>query len=336
MGETAAMAARRRRWISLWVTLVALVVASCGGGTAGGRGDSAADGEAGGFVAQVASFELVAGRDQRFLAALAGEGTGTVVSFGQVDLQFSYLGTREQPVDPPEARNSTEASFLPIPGAQIDPAAAGPREVNPSEGLGVYAAEPVRFDAAGFWGVEVQARIEGRTVRAKAAFEVYAEPQLPFPGQPAPRTDNPVAGAAGVEPAAIDSRARGGQPVPDPDLHTTSVAEALAAGRPTVVVVSTPVYCVSRFCGPVTDSVERLAGRYGDRAAFVHLEVWQDFEAKVVNPAAAEWIQPKDRGDTQEPWVFLVGGDGIVRKRFDNVVSDAALEAAVKELVGQA
>lgn len=326
----------RRRRLSIVGALLALLVASCGGGSgsAGAPDDPGAEDNE--YVAQVASFELVAGQDQRFMAGLSRQGTGTVVSFGRVDLRFFYLGTRERPVDPPEARSSAEATFLPVPGSKVDPATPGPREVKPSEGVGVYAADPVRFDTAGFWGVDVQAAIEGRTVSAKSAFEVYAEPRLPFPGRPAPRTENPVAGAAGVDPAAIDSRARGGEPIPDTALHATSVAAALAAGRPTVVVVSTPVYCVSQFCGPVTDTVDALAARYGDRAAFVHLEVWQDFDNKIVNPAAAEWIQPKGQGDAQEPWVFLVGGDGVVRQRFDNVVSDAVLEAAVKELAGAA
>jgi hypothetical protein len=200
----------------------------------------------------------------------------------------------------------------------------------------VYAAEDVTFDKAGYWGVRVRATIGGKDISANTPFEVVAEPQVPFPGEPAPRTENPLPGAADVEPEAIDSRAKDGAGVPDANLHETTVAAALAAGKPTVVVVSTPVYCVSQFCGPITDSVGRLAGAYADRAAFVHIEVWRDFEKKVVNPAAAEWISPRNRvGDTKEPWVFLIGGDGIVKQRFDNVVGDAALEDAVKALVDQ-
>jgi hypothetical protein len=282
----------------------------------------------------VASYELVAGQDQRFLAALAGNGTGTVVSFGNVDLEFFYLGTREKPLDPPEPKSKATASFFPVAGQSVAADASGPREAKPSEGLGVYAANPVRFDVPGFWGVSVKATIGGNAVSANATFEVVAEPQLPYPGSPAPRTEHPVAGAEGVDPVSIDSRAKDGQPVPDAALHSTTIAAALAAGLPTVVVVSTPVYCVSRFCGPITDSVAAIAGKYGDKAAFVHLEVWQDFENKVLNPAAAEWISPRNgRGGAQEPWVFFVGGDGIVRERLDNVVSDAALEEAVQRLV---
>ncbi len=345
MGETARMDRRFRSLVAV-LALLGLLAAACGGGDGGAKGaagpssgsttsDPLVSGGDDPFVAQVASYELVAGQDQRFLAALAGNGTGKVVSFGKVDLDFFYLGTREKPVDPPQPKMKTEATFFPVAGQTVDPSASGPREANPSEGLGVYAAESVRFDAPGFWGVRVSATIGGKVVSANSPFEVVAESELPFPGKPAPRTENPTAGAAGVDPVAIDSRAHDGDPIPDAALHSTSIAAALAAGKPLVVVVSTPVYCVSRFCGPITDSVAKLAERFGDRVAFVHLEVWKDFEKKVVNPAAAEWISPRNGvGDTQEPWVFLIGADGIVKQRFDNVVGDAALEAAVTALAG--
>jgi hypothetical protein len=139
-----------------------------------------------------------------------------------------------------------------------------------------------------------------------------------------------------VNPTAIDSRAQKGSPIPDTALHTTSVRAALDAKKPTVVVVSTPVYCVSQFCGPITDSVGKLASAdaYKDKVAFVHLEVWNDFEKKELSPSAKEWITPKDGTDTKEPWVFLVGADGTVVQRFDNVVGDAELEAAVQQLAG--
>jgi len=340
---------RRRHPLAALLLVVALVTAACGGGNGDGDngdasggaestetsqpGDPIGSGADDPFVAQVASYELVAGNDQRFLAALAGNGTGKVVSFGKVDLEFFYLGTREKPVDPPQPKTKAEAAFFPVAGQTVDPAAPGPREANPSEGLGVYAAEAVRFDVPGFWGVRVKATIGGKAISANAPFEVVAESQLPFPGAPAPRTEHPIVGAAGVDPIELDSRAKDGQPVPDTNLHSTTVAAALAAGKPTVVVVSTPVYCVSRFCGPITDTAARLADRFGDKVAFVHLEVWKDFEKKLVNPAAKEWISPRNGvGDTQEPWIFLVGSDGIVKQRIDNVVGDAAFEAAVVAL----
>jgi len=54
----------------------------------------------------------------------------------------------------------------------------------------------------------------------------------------------------------------------------------------------------------------------------------------VLNPSAAEWIQPKSaQGDTQEPWVFFVGRDGTINQRLDNVASDAELQAGVERLL---
>ncbi|HEX7166680.1 MAG TPA: hypothetical protein VF230_06845 [Acidimicrobiales bacterium] len=327
---------RRRRALVALAAALAFVAGACGGG--GGddpetksEPDDAAD-ETPQFVAQVASYELVAGRPQRFMTGLVANGTGSVVSFGTIDLEFFYLGTKEEPVEPPVAKGTAKATFLPV--GDHDAAGDAPREVRPSEGLGVYEARDVTFDTAGFWGVRIVATIDGEEVELDRAFEVIAEPRLPFPGSPAPRTANPTIASAGAESPVVDSRAGPGKPVPDAELHSSTVAEALAAGRPVVVVVSTPVYCVSRFCGPITDRVASLAKMHGDRAAFVHIEVWENFEDKIVNPAALEWIRPKGGGDIQEPWVYLVGGDGIVKERFDNIASDQQLTEAVDRLVG--
>lgn len=339
MDETGAMRRSRRPWITgiAVAAAVALVLGGCGDGGDDDATSSSTTAKGGDFVAQVASYELVADKGQRFLGALAGNGNGKIVSFGTAKLEFFYLGTREAPIDPPQRRMSTTATFLPVAGQEVDVTAAkGPAKVvDPSAGIGVYAADDVTFDTAGFWGVTITAELaDGASASGNAPFEVYAQPRIPFPGQPAPRTANPPAGAPGIDPKAIDSRAATGQPLTDPKLHATSIADAIAAGRPLMIVVSTPVYCVSRFCGPITDSVAHLADTYGDRMAFVHLEVWKDFDKKVINEAAAEWIQPKGGlGDTQEPWVFVVGSDGIVKQRFDNVANDAELEAAVKAVL---
>jgi hypothetical protein len=333
------MQSRCRSVTALAVT-AGMLLAACGGGGGGGNAKgpnsttTTTTNSKDAFVAQVASYELVANQDQRFLAALAGNGTGLVVGFGTTHLDFYYLGTREKPVEPTTPVSGATAAFLPVAGQKVDPSTPGPKAIKPSEGLGVYVAEPVRFADAGFWGVTVNAKIDGRDVSANASFEVYGEPQLPFPGQPAPRTQNPLAGDASVPAEAVDSRATGGSPVPDPELHSTSVASAIAAGRPVMIVVSTPVYCVSRFCGPITDTVSELAKKYGDRMAFVHIEVWQDFQAKKVNPSAEDWIKPKSgAGDMQEPWVYTVDAKGLVRDRFDNVVNGAVLEAAITRLL---
>lgn len=283
----------------------------------------------------VVSYEVVADRTQRVLVGLLSGGESDVVSFGRVDMSFFYRGTQQEPLAQRRAGPTATASFLPLPGSEPAPGRDAPQVVAPSEGLGVYGAEAVRLEEHGYWEVEVSAEIDGEVRRAPAApFLVLAQPAVPAPGNPAPRTEAPLAGDAGVEPDAVDSRAGDGGTVPDPVLHSTTVADAIAAGRPSLVVVSTPTYCVSRFCGPITESVEALAADHADEMAFVHLEVWRDYEAQDLNPAAAAWIAPEGVTEISEPWVFLVGADGTILERWDNVATDADLRDAVQGLLG--
>lgn len=303
--------------------------------------DPAGDGDGDGelvaieFAAQVASYDVAVGDDQRLLVGLVGRGTGTVVGFGSVDIDLFYLGTEEEPVDPPEARGTVTAAFLPVAGT--DPPAAdeaAPREIRPSEGLGVYEATGVDLDAAGRWGLQVNATVDGKEQVMNAGLVVRESHRVLAPGDQAPRGDHPTIASAGSNDPTLDSRASASEPLPDPELHDRTVAAALADGLPVVVVVSTPVYCISQFCGPITDSIADLAEAYGDRVGFVHLEVWEDFEARRVNEAARAWIQPSGTGDLNEPWVFFVAADGIITERFDNVMSDDQLRSATERLLG--
>lgn len=310
--------------------VLGLVVAACGGGDGnpGAATPSTTEPAPSGLVAQVASYDLVADRDQRVIVGLQSDKAAKLVSFGTVELAFGYLGTSEAPEDPAVAGPVVTARFMPVPGQRVT-AGEGPRFVDPSEGIGVYGAENVRFDRAGSWQVTATAVIGGETERATGAFSVRETGQVPAPGEQAPRTQNLLPGAPGVPPKAIDSRAEPDGVVPDPELHDRTVADAVASGKPTMVVISTPVYCESRFCGPVTDSVQALAREYRGRMSFVHLEVWRDFDNSQINKAAAEWIYRPGAQDAQEPWVFVVGGDGIITERFDNVASDEELADAV-------
>ncbi len=306
----------------------ALVTSACSNGTDRSAPPNTAR-PARGLAAQVASYELVAGRTGRFIVGLLAADQSRVVSFGTVQLSFSYLGTKAATKPTGGATSPITATFLPIPGQTIPDTERAPRFAEGSEGIGVYGAPNVTFDRAGFWRVTTSATIAGKKVQANAAFEVLAQSAIPAVGDRAPRTDNRIAGATDVSPRSIDSRSAADAPIPDPELHDTSIAAALDAGRPLMVVISTPTYCMSRFCGPITDSVSALAKRFGDRMSFVHLEVWRDYEKGEMNKAAAEWIYPTGLGDAREPWVFVVGRDGKIVERLDNVASDPELEQAV-------
>ena len=303
--------------------IAAMVLSACS------SDGSNADGNGEGFSAQVASYDLSVGRDQRVIAGVLVDGGARLVGFGSLDFAFAYRGTTDKPLERPRAGPRSPAVFRPIPGQRLSGQPDAARVIEGSEGIGVYAADSVRFDAAGTWELTITGQVGDKALSVKVDFEVLERPAVPLAGEAAPRTENLLPGAEGAPVKAVDSRAQPDGRVPDPNLHERTVAAAIASGRPTMVVISTPVYCQSRFCGPITDSVQALADRYGDRMHFVHLEVWRDFEAQTVNRAAAEWIY-RDRNDIHEPWVFVIGRDGTIAQRFDNVVSEDELESSVQ------
>jgi hypothetical protein len=277
-------------------------------------------------VVQVANYELLAGQENRFIAGLLTE-DNLFVSGGSVGMRFSFLETG---VEEPVVLKETTATFLHIDeghGPPPERVTVGPASI----GRGVYSANPIVFDVDGTWQVEVEADLGGEDVRtAEAAFQVLSEPQVPAPGQKAPRTENLTIGSKGAPAVAVDSRAETADGIPDPELHETTIAAAIEAGRPALVVFATPVYCVSQFCGPITDMVAGLAAKYGDRAAFIHVEIWRDFQNSVVNKGAAEWVLRDD--DLTEPWIFLIGSDGRIVARWDNVATPEEIEPLLKEL----
>lgn len=306
------------------VVLVALALSSCSAPA------STPQPTGPGIVAEVASYEMVVGQPGRLLVALL-TADNRWLSFGTVPVRFEFLGDGSGSVSPTAVPPPATAAFLPIPGSP-DGVGASPELTLPADGRGVYAVEPVTFERAGYWRVIADGSLtDGRSFEADAAFSVLQRPLIVSVGDAAPRTDNPIVGSPGVPLSAIDSRATDAAGVPDPELHSTTIAAAIAAGHPALVVFSTPVFCVSRFCGPVTDLVADLAAKYGDRADFIHIEIYRDFQAGEVNQAAMDWLMPPT-GDLREPWTFLIGADGRIVASWDTVVTRSEIEPLLQAL----
>jgi hypothetical protein len=284
-------------------------------------------GNTSGMVAVAASVDLYTGDPQRVDLGLVMP-DNSFVSFGTVDVTFSLVGDAAQASEQPGP--TATAVFVPTYGTPERP--SRPAVTQPDEGRGVYEATGVVFDTPGVWVAEVTADVEGLGRQtAQASFAVQEHPSLPAPGDRAQPTENLTAHSKGVPLAAIDSRAATKGTIPDPELHEWTIARAIAEGRPALVVFATPVFCVSRFCGPVTEMVEDLSRRYDDRAVFIHVEIWKDFDRQVLNQAALDWLQMPN-GDLTEPWLFLIGADGTIVDRWSSMWSEREVETELEAL----
>lgn len=305
---------------ALLSALIVVVTVACSGPPQDGSDDLGTN-----YSAQMASSWHWVQDPQRVQIGIFGSDGGgvRVVTGGSIELAFEFLGAdgSGEPVTGPSAT----ADFIAVPGG------GSPGDLPTlSAGNGVYEAEDVVFDQAGTWRVMVTAEIDGVGRQLTASFPVAEESAIPAPGDPAPRTEN-LTIESEVRKGAIDSRADALGEVPDPELHRWTVADAIDEGRPVLVLIGTPAYCSSRLCGPEVDELLRLAEDYPDRAVYIHIEVWKDFNAQpqVINEGAAEWLL-RD-GDMTEPWLYLIGADGIIVDRwgslFDSTEVAAALEA---------
>lgn len=226
-----------------------------------------------------------------------------------------------------EYRSEAEAVFRPVPDLPPHIHDDGSVHHHAVKG-GIYTVDRATFDEAGVW--------EARFDIAGAAPDAPRTGTLAF--QVKERTDAPALGA--LVPPSVNPTARDVADLADitthdppvPALYELTVAEALERPRPLVVAFSTPAFCVTELCGPVTDIVAAVHERYGDRADFIHIEPW-DLEIVRTEGRLALTAPALEWGLPTEPWVFVVSGEGRVLARFEGLVTEEELAAAVEAAI---
>jgi hypothetical protein len=307
--------ARTRPTAALVVSLV-LMATACTGGSDAPTPTTAAPttGAASNLAAEIVPDDFSVNRPERVQVGIfsSTQDTGVqVVSFGDISVDFAYRGPDGSAA--PQPGPSTTFSYLPAPTTADD--GQGPALMNPNDARGVYQGEDIRFDQVGVWTATIDADIDSLgSVTLESNFAVRDQPTLPAPGQKALKTENLTVDSKGVKPVSIDSRAQNGEPIPDPELHEWTIADAIDQGRPVLVLFATPVYCISRFCGPTVEALEQLAADYPDKAVFIHVEIWRDYDKSVINQGAADWLYRN--GNLTEPWLFLIDDKGVIADRW--------------------
>jgi hypothetical protein len=190
---------------------------------------------------------------------------------------------------------------------------------------GVYVTY-TSFDRAGDWGAELSITRAGERSTELYRFTVREDSEEPSIGDQAPPSLQATTATAKLEDIDSSFPLR-------PSMHTTTVADALAAGRPAVIVFATPAYCTSRTCAPVLEAaIDPLIPTYEERVTFIHIEPYALRDLRAANvrnpvPAALEWRL------RTEPWVFVVDADGKIAAKFEGLVSAAEVERVLNRLL---
>lgn len=194
----------------------------------------------------------------------------------------------------------------------------------------IYAAT-ADFAHAGDWGIEVTGHQAGKPDQtARVLFSVRAITLTPTIGAAAPPSDTLTA----TDPAALPAISTDQRP--DPRFYALSVKDAVAAGKPFVLVFATPLFCTSGTCGPALDLVKQVATDYVDRVNFIHVEPYiLQVTGGRTQPALDEAGHPQpvravvEWGLPTEPYVFVVDAHGKVAAKFEGMAYPDELTAAL-------
>ncbi len=157
-----------------------------------------------------------------------------------------------------------------------------------------------------------------------------AEVVIPLAGDPFPNLVSPTID----RPEGVDQLCTRLTQCP---FHTVSVDEARAAGQAMVVLVATPAYCSTAYCGPVLDTLIDAVTDRGDsfQPTVVHLEVWangDEVNGNLADPAIRLAPAVEELGLTFEPSLFTVDAEGVILDRIDNVFDRSELDEVLGRL----
>ena len=145
--------------------------------------------------------------------------------------------------------------------------------------------------------------------------------RIPRPGDKAPLIHTPTAQDVGGDLSKITTR------IPPDTQNKVDYAEALGR-EPIVLLFATPQFCQSRVCGPVVDVAEQAAHEYGDKAAFIHMEIYNDNDpAKHPRPQVRRFHLPS------EPYLFTIDRHGVVRDAIEGAFGLQLMHKAVDKAI---
>jgi hypothetical protein len=117
---------------------------------------------------------------------------------------------------------------------------------------------------------------------------------------------------------------------PAPQLQNAQdYADALGK-EPILLLFATPRFCQSRVCGPVIDVAEQAKQEFGDKAAFIHMETFNENDPdKGVRPEVRAFHLPT------EPWLFAINREGIVSAAVEGAFGLESMDEVAEKVIAE-
>jgi hypothetical protein len=194
---------------------------------------------------------------------------------------------------------------------------------DPDAATAIYTTD-VDFKGKGEWRIAALIKQGGKTTTALLPSATVGEfEEVPKVGERAPLIHTPTAADVHGDLSKITTR------VPPDTQNRVDYAEALGR-EPILLLFATPRFCQSRVCGPVVDVAEQVKHRYGDKAAFIHMEIYNDNDpSKGVRPQVRAFHLPS------EPWLFAIDRRGVIRAEVEGAFGVDLMTRVVKDVIGE-
>ena len=211
-----------------------------------------------------------------------------------------------------------------IESLRTQPAFQAKTTVDDPDAASVVYSTQIDFPSEGEWRIAALVKEGdqiGATLLPSAVVGEFTN--IPRPGQKAPKIHTPTPGDVGGDLSQITTR------IPPDTQNRVDYAEALGK-EPILLLFATPQFCQSRVCGPVVDVAEEAKQEYGDEAAFIHMEIYNDNDpSKDVRPQVRAFHLPT------EPWLFAVNRHGVVSSVVEGAFGKELMDETVEKVISE-
>ncbi len=255
------------------------------------------------------------------------------VACGQSRILFLYLDAKNEPTSQPD--RTANVSFYEL-GRDLNKAVVSADATfvwTIANERGMYVVD-VDLPEAGTWGAEFTTEAPGvaaETVRL--TFTVRDSVPTVRIGQRVPASKTPTAADVGGDLTKIST-----DKTPDPAFYSISVADAVAARKPFMLIFATPKFCASAQCGPTLERFKAIAAAHPE-ITFINVEPYQlevvDGQLQPVldvNSQLQATAVTEQWGLLSEPWIFAVDRDGIARGSYEVTITDKEVESIIPVL----